>query len=497
MEIAVIDVAGSIRHSIRPHAHAVGHPVVLHDGLIAFIIDEGRDTGRSVLCWNLTSGQLESLAHTEELIGDLASTPTGLMWSTWPVGVMPWDASSLVQWSMGSGEVRVLPTKGPAKSPGAGLEEEWWIEESGEWFLPHRRDEHGVVQMDVPSDFNPPWTFGRRWGANVDDGTVHVATRSSASELWWWRHNGESASIETGLCAIDEIDAEKNLVLLVGSDGIRGSSILEWNLDLGEGHVLFDTTPAFWPLPTAVQPTHRVTESGVPFVYLAANGPERAQPGVVLWAHGGPTGHAGMGLHPTAQMLVGAGWSVAFVDYRGSTSYGRTYRTALRGAYGVADVEDILDVGRWLVTNAVVDADRVACLGSSSGGMTALLCARDSLVSRVIAHYPVTDAFLLAEETEEIESGYMKWLIGSLPEAHEKYVAVSPMSQPALTARCLLTHGVDDAVVPVAHSRAYVAAQRELGADITYTEMEGEGHGYRRPESIARVGAAVLEFLSS
>jgi len=54
--------------------------------------------------------------------------------------------------------------------------------------------------------------------------------------------------------------------------------------------------------------------------------------------------------------------------------------------------------------------------------------------------------------------------------------------------------GLDDKVVLPAQSEAMVAALRERGIPVEYHAFEGEGHGFRRKESLQTAMAAELAF---
>jgi dipeptidyl aminopeptidase/acylaminoacyl peptidase len=44
-------------------------------------------------------------------------------------------------------------------------------------------------------------------------------------------------------------------------------------------------------------------------------------------------------------------------------------------------------------------------------------------------------------------------------------------------------HGDSDPVVPVEQSRAFVDRCRAAGGTVEYVEYEGEGHGFRKPDT--------------
>ena len=97
-----------------------------------------------------------------------------------------------------------------------------------------------------------------------------------------------------------------------------------------------------------------------------------ARPPLVVWCHGGPTASCQAGLDLTVQFFTTRGFAVACVDYAGSSGYGRAYRCALWGQWGVVDSEDCLDAALHLAARGDVDPERMAVRGGSAGGMTAL-----------------------------------------------------------------------------------------------------------------------------
>ena len=150
----------------------------------------------------------------------------------------------------------------------------------------------------------------------------------------------------------------------------------------------------------------------------------------MTWCHSGPTSASPPGLDLTVQFFTTRGFAVAWVDYAGSSGYGRAYRCALWGRWGVADAEDCLDAARYLGERGDVDAGRMAVRGGSAGGMTALnaLAAGEGF-SACTALYAVTDLVRLAATTHDFEAHYTDRLIGPLPEAEPLFVERSPVSR--------------------------------------------------------------------
>ena len=106
------------------------------------------------------------------------------------------------------------------------------------------------------------------------------------------------------------------------------------------------------------------------------------------------------------------------MDYAGSTGYGREYRNALRGSWGVADVDDCVAAARFLADRGDVDGERMAIEGGSAGGYTTLaaLAFRDVFAAG-ISEFGVGDLEALARDTHKFESRYLDRLVGPYPAA--------------------------------------------------------------------------------
>jgi acetyl esterase/lipase len=225
-------------------------------------------------------------------------------------------------------------------------------------------------------------------------------------------------------------------------------------------------------------------------------GASGSAPPLVVFCHGGPTAAAGSGLDLFVQLLTTRGYAVAAVNYAGSAGYGRAVRLALDGAWGEADVDDCLDAARWLGAEGRVDADRMAIRGSSSGGLTALgALVRGRVFAAAVTWYGVTDLASLAAATHDFELHYMDRLIGPLPAERARYDERSPLQRVGeLQGAVLLLQGDEDLVVPPTQAEAMTAALRSRGLRCEYLSFEGEGHGFRRLDTLRAAYRAELAF---
>jgi len=212
------------------------------------------------------------------------------------------------------------------------------------------------------------------------------------------------------------------------------------------------------------------------------------RPPLVVYCHGGPTGSAEPGFDVVVQFLTTRGLAVAAVDYGGSAGHGRAYRDRLAGRWGVLDVDDCVDAAVHLAQAGLVDEQRMAIRGSSAGGFTALLAlARARRFRAVVSWYGVTDLRALAASTHDFESHYTDWLIGPLPEAGARYDERSPrFAVDRMAGSVLLLQGLDDLVVPPEQAEAMAGALRSRGVRCELLTFAGEGHGFRRADTVAR-----------
>lgn len=210
------------------------------------------------------------------------------------------------------------------------------------------------------------------------------------------------------------------------------------------------------------------------------------KPPLIVIGHGGPTAHNSPELSLKIQYWTSRGFAVVDVNYGGSTGFGKLYRDRLHQSWGEIDVDDCINAALHLAAEGLVDGDRLAIRGSSSGGLTVLAALiRSDRFAAGVSLYGVADLKALAADTHKFESRYLDWLIGPYPEEIERYESRSPVNDAtAITTPMLLMQGTEDRVVPPSQSEAVVAALAANGVDHVYVTFDGESHGFRRAESI-------------
>lgn len=474
-------------------------------------------------------------------------SPDGLMlaWLRWDHPDMPWDAAELWAGSVKmtglgpqvsnsrrvaggladarSGRLsRAVSVCLPEWSPDGRL---WWCDDANDWWHLRSLDHTGLPSEgegdlapllldDVEEEVGEPrWVSGgQRYGFTGSGQIVFVASSGGLDGLWIV----DPRSGERKRCPgpeftyVEAIAVRGELVAAIAGTPLEPTSI--WLIDLATGEAIdvrggkpvLDEAWVSQPQPISFETADGSISHALAYCPRGDVGdpPQDELPPLLIRIHGGPTAAARSEFSTSVQFWTTRGFAVADVNYRGSTGFGRRYRDALRGEWGVADVKDCLAVARHLARSGVVDAERCVIRGGSSGGFTSLaaVCFQDDwdmddTVAAACSLYGVTDLASLARDTHKFESRYLDGLVGPYPDDAERYAERSPLHNATkLTKPVLLLQGADDRIVPQSQAEALVAALEDNGVPHSYVLFEGEGHGFVNPSTIVEALETELAF---
>ena len=187
---------------------------------------------------------------------------------------------------------------------------------------------------------------------------------------------------------------------------------------------------------------------------------------------GGRTSHPTWGLD---QYLTSQGYILLNVNVRGSWGQGREHNQGQRFGYGVVDIEDLHSGVKYLISEGLVDPDRVGIWGSSYGGLmtTMSLFKKPGVYAAGIAGAPATNV-------AHAYPGQM-WVMGK-PNGNDqpqRYQNQSPLYHTAgLEDPLMIVHGSKDPVVLYADTIALIEkliAQQKLFELVT---LPGTSHGW-------------------
>jgi dipeptidyl aminopeptidase/acylaminoacyl peptidase len=221
-------------------------------------------------------------------------------------------------------------------------------------------------------------------------------------------------------------------------------------------------------------------------------------PPLIVNVHGGPTSQRNAGYYSEVQFFTTRGYAVLQVNHRGSTGYGKAYMDMHRGNWGLYDVIDSMSGVKHLASHGLVDETRAVIMGGSAGGFTVLQSLVDfpGFYKAGVCSYGVSNQFGLLMDTHKFEERYTFWLLGELPEAAELYRQRSPVFHAdKIVDPIIVFQGTDDVVVPQDQSEGIVASLKRRGIPHEYHLFEGEGHGWRKPETIESYYKSIDRFL--
>jgi dipeptidyl aminopeptidase/acylaminoacyl peptidase len=314
--------------------------------------------------------------------------------------------------------------------------------------------------------------------AKLRDGDFNVVNRDREDKTWLVAFNEDRGPIR--YYAWDR-ETKKGTFLFVHQPKLEGLPLAQMravSFPARDGLTL----NGYLTLPVGVKP------SGLP---------------LVLFVHGGPWARDNWGYNPYAQWLSNRGYAVLQVNFRGSTGYGKKFLNAGNKQWGKAMHTDLLDAVDWTVKQGWVDAKKVAIMGGSYGGYSALAgvtftpdvfkCSVDivgpSNLFTLLQSIPPYWAPMISQFHQRMGD----------PKTDEALLrAASPLfSADKIKVPLLIGQGANDPRVKQAESEQIVAAIEKNGGGVTYVLYPDEGHGFARPENRIDFNARTEAFLGA
>ncbi len=450
----------------------------------------------------------------------LRISPEGnqLAWLCWNHPNMPWDGTELWIGTFDDhGDVvdRAMIAGGPTESI---FQPEWsptgelhYVSDRTGWWNIYRWNEHGSVNLkSVEAEYGLPlWKLGMSTYGFANDGTL-VAASTRDGQWRLARHqpdSNEETQIRLPSTSIGLVTVGHNIATFEAASPVEPAAIVTVDLETDRVSVLrrssFVEIDRDWlSVPGAITfPTAQNAEA-YGYFYPPQNkdfvAPPSELPPLIVISHGGPTGSADTGLDLKLQYWTSRGFAVLDVNYRGSTGYGTPYRRSLEGNWGIADVDDCIAGAVHLVSEGLVDGNRLAIRGWSASGFTTLAAlAFHDVFHAGASHYGISDLEAMTRETHKFESRYLDALLGPYPESKDLYRQRSPIhAVDQLRCPLILFQGEEDKVVPPNQAQMMFDAVNEKGIAVALVMFEGEQHGFRNAVNIRRSLEAELYFLS-
>lgn len=509
----------------RPLTPAFGQPAspaVSHDGRwIAYVHSDG-DTDRIALVDTDGRQWPQWLAQGADFYMQPTWHPRGRMlaWVEWDFPNMAWDGTRLLladlRLSSGSApsvtDSRVIAGGDEVSvfQPEFSPDGRWLAYASdvdGDASRLYLRDLHTEDTVCLTPDDDgdvamPGWVQGLRALAFSGDSGRLYFTRSHDAERRLFVCHLSTRDVQP-LETLAEYACVSHLATAPRGDEIavvactphRPDRILSWRTGRQSGRLTVQARSSNEALPAEALSSPRpvrwcapdgTTAHGIYYPPASTRFDSDGPPPLIVDVHGGPSSQSDVGYDAEVQYFATRGWAVLLVNYRGSTGYGRRYMAALRGNWGVYDVEDAVGGARHLVDQDLADPDRLVIAGGSAGGYTVLraLTLHPGFFRAGVCRYGISNLFALADTTHKFESRYNDLLLGPLPEAADRYRERSPLyAADALRDPVILFQGTEDEIVRRDQSDAIVESLRRRGIPHEYHLYEGEGHGFRQPET--------------
>nr|WP_227778808.1 S9 family peptidase [Haladaptatus pallidirubidus] len=202
---------------------------------------------------------------------------------------------------------------------------------------------------------------------------------------------------------------------------------------------------------------------------------------LICHIHGGPTVYDAPSFNFEYAYWTGQGYAVLNVNYRGSTSYGRTFSESIRGDWGPREADDIISGVDNLIDRGWVDPTRLFVSGLSQGGINTLhVVTRDDRFAAAAPEHGIYD-FYSYFGTGDMHQWYVND-IGVPWENEEIYQTMSSLREiDQVGTPLLITAGENDSRTPPSQAEQLYISAKRAGVEAKLIVYQDEHHNISRP----------------
>jgi dienelactone hydrolase len=474
----------------------------------------------SLVTVDINTGIITTLISGSDFYSAPVLSPNGqyLAYVTWNHPNLPWDNTQLwlgefnsegnltnIKLIAGENESICQPQFAPDNTL-------YFSSDRNNWWNFYRYNNNQEIEaiFSKNAEFGfPHWVFGESIYGFLDSENI-VCTYTENSSWFLAKINTKTKQLiplETNFNYLAYLQVKNNQVIFLGASPSQYSAIIKLDLTSNTSEILRESSTlaidsGYISSPEAIAFD---TEDGLiayAWYYPPTNkdyiAPKNSLPPLLVKSHGGPTAATSASLNLKVQYWTSRGFAYVDVNYGGSTGYGREYRQRLSKNWGVVDVNDCINVAKYLVKQSKVDPEKLAIAGGSAGGYTTLaaLTFHDTFKAGA-SYYGISNLETLATDTHKFEARYLDNLIGKYPEEKAIYEQRSPINYTnKLSCPIIFFQGLEDKVVPPNQAEIMVKTLKNKGLPVAYVPFEQEQHGFRKAENIKKALDSEFYFYS-
>lgn len=221
---------------------------------------------------------------------------------------------------------------------------------------------------------------------------------------------------------------------------------------------------------------------------------------LIVNPHGGPHGiRDDWGFNPEVQLLANRGYAVLQMNYRGSGGYGSAFISAGYRNWGTSMQDDLTDSVKSLISQGIVDRNRICIYGASYGGYAALMSVvrEPDLYKCTVGYVGVYSLPMMFAkgDIQERNSG-RNFQNDVLPQGNAAQEANSPAyNVDKIRTPIMLVHGAKDQRVPIQQMNFLVSQLQKVGKQPEVVVVEDkEAHGFRDVKNNVNLYTKMLAF---